>query len=370
MFKIVPDQLKVADGWVRCGHCSDVFDATLYLAGSDSVAPVLRSESVSSAEGSVTLSSPREPLDTRQALYDDRGDGLTTPPPAVQEPDLRKARVSGGFQATDGESRRETSRAAESTNRSGSSRRSSASKRSGRDASKVPSSFVNELKQFAGSRTGASDNQSQKTPTVSHPSGWIVPGASRRVTVRPHQGSDVGSKDPLPEPGFVKQARRQAFWRSSFMRISLALTSTLLAGLLLVQWAVHERDRLAAQYPWSIPWLTGVCRPLACELGPAREIGAVVIDSSNLVRRMGNVYSFDMVLKNRAPMDIAVPALELSLTDMRDTVVSRRVFLPGEWPGSPALLPAQGSFPVSLSLSITDSGVSSMTGYRALIFYP
>src|SRR4051812_44265659 len=27
LFKVVPDQLKISDRWVRCGHCSDVFDA-------------------------------------------------------------------------------------------------------------------------------------------------------------------------------------------------------------------------------------------------------------------------------------------------------------------------------------------------------
>src|SRR6476660_3483862 len=27
LFKVVPDQLKISDGWVRCGHCSEVFDA-------------------------------------------------------------------------------------------------------------------------------------------------------------------------------------------------------------------------------------------------------------------------------------------------------------------------------------------------------
>ena len=30
-FKVVADQLKVSQGWVRCGHCSDVFDASLHL---------------------------------------------------------------------------------------------------------------------------------------------------------------------------------------------------------------------------------------------------------------------------------------------------------------------------------------------------
>jgi hypothetical protein len=76
------------------------------------------------------------------------------------------------------------------------------------------------------------------------------------------------------------------------------------------------------------------------------------------------------VLKNSAPLPVAVPALELSLTDTRDNVIVRRVFLPEELPGSPQVLPAQGAVSMSLRLSIADSGVSSMTGYRALVFYP
>ncbi|MDP2016584.1 zinc-ribbon domain-containing protein, partial [Hydrogenophaga sp.] len=39
MFKVVPDQLKISDGWVRCGHCADVFDATLYLQTWEAPAP-------------------------------------------------------------------------------------------------------------------------------------------------------------------------------------------------------------------------------------------------------------------------------------------------------------------------------------------
>ena len=31
MFKVVADQLRVSQGWVRCGHCSDVFDAGNHL---------------------------------------------------------------------------------------------------------------------------------------------------------------------------------------------------------------------------------------------------------------------------------------------------------------------------------------------------
>src|SRR3954463_14599066 len=31
LFKVVPDQLKISDGWVRCGHCSEVFDAAAHM---------------------------------------------------------------------------------------------------------------------------------------------------------------------------------------------------------------------------------------------------------------------------------------------------------------------------------------------------
>ena len=31
MFKVVSDQLKVSQGWVRCGQCASVFDASLHL---------------------------------------------------------------------------------------------------------------------------------------------------------------------------------------------------------------------------------------------------------------------------------------------------------------------------------------------------
>ncbi|MDD2713452.1 MAG: zinc-ribbon domain-containing protein, partial [Simplicispira sp.] len=30
-FKVVADQLRISDGWVRCGHCKEVFDAVACL---------------------------------------------------------------------------------------------------------------------------------------------------------------------------------------------------------------------------------------------------------------------------------------------------------------------------------------------------
>src|SRR4051812_37874466 len=59
MFKVVPDQLRISEGWVRCGHCAEVFDASAYLQGDEAPAAPARAaaaeaprrEAVSAAAG-------------------------------------------------------------------------------------------------------------------------------------------------------------------------------------------------------------------------------------------------------------------------------------------------------------------------------
>src|SRR3954467_7126180 len=42
MFRVVPDQLRISEGWVRCGHCAEIFDATAHMA--EHAAPAGRDE--------------------------------------------------------------------------------------------------------------------------------------------------------------------------------------------------------------------------------------------------------------------------------------------------------------------------------------
>lgn len=45
LFKVVPDQLRISEGWVRCGQCDEAFDASLHLVKSSvpgNVAAVLQ----------------------------------------------------------------------------------------------------------------------------------------------------------------------------------------------------------------------------------------------------------------------------------------------------------------------------------------
>lgn len=370
MFKVVADQLKISEGWVRCGHCADVFDATLYLQpwippGEEASAPddvaaavmpepesepvsaqpfdaELEAELAAELQGGPRVEPPRptemvevpDELDwtAAEAVVDERGLD-TVPPPSMEAPraESRSDEPESDFHA-------ELERFAAGL---------------GRLKAEAPAAVPLE--------------EAEETAT---PQADAVPDAPRPQDV---EALDMvlGDHDaPQPVPGFVRQAQRQAFWASGGVRAALSLLVLLLALLLLGQWTVRERDRLAAWRPDLQPLLQRVCEPLDCKVAPVRRIDAIVIDSTSLVRRLGNFYSFDIVLKNTASLALAVPALELSLTDISDQVIARRVFLPEEWPDAPPLLPANGAVNVSFRLSLALGDDTPMAGYRALVFYP
>lgn len=419
-FKIVPDQLKISDGWVRCGHCSDVFDATRYLEGevSDpvSVVPPPAAPVAPGTRAPVARPPAPSPGASRNDDEDEDGDWLLAPRPR-NGPDSRQG--DSGFQvsrapvapavpaAPVAPSPRPIERPPEpspaltprqpqppppapaptpaSLPRSAAPRARPPQPSSEPDSSFAPSSsfshsvlteeeFVDQLRSFvsASAKARAQDG-GQESEAKEGVEGSERPRPASRSTpsVQTAYGGDEPD-DPVDEdePGFVRQARRRAFWRSGAMRVVLALSCLVLTLTLLGQWVVQERNVLAVRYPAAAPGIGLLCQAVGCEMGPVRQIESVVIDSSNLVRRLGNFYAFDLVLKNNASMPVAVPALELSLTDSRDNVISRRVFLAEELPGAPTMLPAQGSVSMSLRLTINDSGLSAMTGYRALVFYP
>ena len=321
-FRIVADQLKISEGWVRCGHCADVFDATLYL---EPWVPGAPPPAGSSPE-------PQVPQPELTTASDPNEDELVTRPPGPR-PDDPPAEQ-------------------------------------GADAD-----FSTELQRFAAAKAAAEAEAASvlaTTAATASTASTASTGSDKPVvpvSEFPDNAVD-DSVDPQAIPGFVRQAQKRAFWASRSVRVGLSLLALLLGALLIAQWALHERDRLAAWRPDLLPLLEQACAPIGCSVGPVRNIDAIVIDSSALVRRLGNFHSFDLVLKNTADMALALPALELSLTDTRDEVISRRVFLPEEWPDAPTVIPAQSSLNVSFRLSLSVGEATPMAGYRALVFYP
>jgi len=92
---------------------------------------------------------------------------------------------------------------------------------------------------------------------------------------------------------------------------------------LLMQLLVAQRNWLAAEEPALRPLLSAMC---ACEVTWPREPDAVLIESSSFTENPDGGYIVQLRLKNTQHHAVAMPALELSLTDLQDQVLVRRVF--------------------------------------------
>ncbi|MEY4979541.1 MAG: hypothetical protein RLZZ352_1811 [Pseudomonadota bacterium] len=312
LFRVGEDQLGMSDGWVRCGHCADVFDAHLYLEDW--------------ADTPQQPPAPQAPSTAQRAPHDP---AHPTPRAWVPEPVRQRIQSASPHAQTPAPAHAPVAAA---------------------PAPNQPPLGV-----------PAADTPSAGPAPAPHPahggSLWRKP-LFRRMAEAP------------AEPEFVRQARRQAFWQSAGTRAQLRSGIALLALLLLLQVLLHERDRLAAAQPALTPVLNALCLPLGCEVQPLRRLEAIVIDSSTLLRRSDNRHAFEVVLQNTAALPLALPALELSLTDSRDTVLAQRVFLPEELPDAPTQLPAHSTTTLRLGLALNLREVPTMAGYRARVFYP
>ncbi len=150
----------------------------------------------------------------------------------------------------------------------------------------------------------------------------------------------------------------------------IALTLSL---ALLAQAAYHFRVELAARLPGLKPLLTQYCELLACTVALPQEAELIVIESSELESdpSHGNIVTLHVLVHNRAPYAQAYPSLELTLTDLQDQAVARRVFRPADYlkagTGDHLGVPANRDLDIRLRLDTTDLKPS---GYRLFLFYP
>jgi hypothetical protein len=98
---------------------------------------------------------------------------------------------------------------------------------------------------------------------------------------------------------------------------------------------------------------------------------SIVIDSASFSKIRGDAYRLTFTVKNTAITALAVPAIELTLTDSRDQPVVRRVFFPGELGAKSDALAAGSEWPASLAMTLKSGAtVDRVAGYRLLAFYP
>jgi predicted Zn finger-like uncharacterized protein len=332
-FKVVSDQLKISEGWVRCGHCAQVFDATLDLQpwwpGVEAVAASDAAvHSPAAAQVPVGVGDAGEPASTEPAdeVYPpeahavaefnqtDVEDSPTSPDPEPAQPAEPQLDARGEAELY--------------------------------DHLEPPAPFT---AVDAGLDQNASTGQEPELAVEFDESGATI--------------------DRAPKPSFVRQAERRAFWRRPAVQIVGGVAALLLGVALVFQVALHWGESLAVRFPAAAPWIRHACQVTGCYAGPPRAIEQLSIDSSALVRRSAGSYAFDMVVKNATLVEVATPALELTLTDANDRVLVRRVLSPSDWP-EPRETLTPGDRAVRLHLMLDGPEAAVMTGYRAVLFYP
>jgi len=378
-FKVVADQLRLAEGWVRCGQCKQIFDAFECLVDDEAwiqpPPPLLSLPSELTRPNETSAPASREPT---EAL----------PPPeqlphVLEEGDEREA-------AEPAQVWREHVH----------------------DLVGVPAAMP--TRQFASRVSERLDGQDRREPVL-----WplaegaaadhsapepefehlMQPNPLPEVAIGPTTGPEP-EPEPEPEPlalrepadaliswsavsashaavddetddfDFVRAARRGAFWRRPLVRLVLIVMSLVLVAALGLQVAVRERDSLAALYPQAQPGLARLCEPLGCTLAAPRRIADVMIDASSFVRERTGApaYALQLSIKNVAPMAVATPAFELTLMDAREQPVLRRVLTAADL-GAPAQLAARGDWSTSVRVRVL-AGAEQVSGYRLLAFYP
>jgi predicted Zn finger-like uncharacterized protein len=218
-------------------------------------------------------------------------------------------------------------------------------------------------------------------PAVSETAAAVAREQTTRKWVRQDEAPDPalssGHFSPARfSPNFLRHGnpREARVGTRRWGTIAIRIAVVLLALAAVLQAAYLARSQLAGRFPALRPLLEAACAPLACEVPPWRDIEALRIESSQLQKQDddGDEYQLSVALRNHSAATVALPAIELVLTDLQDQLLLRRVLQPGEYlePTERALarqgLAANTELPVRVRFRTPHTAAN----YRVLIFYP
>ena len=142
--------------------------------------------------------------------------------------------------------------------------------------------------------------------------------------------------------------------------------------LLLAQAVFLFRVELAARVPDLKPGLVRFCQVLKCSVPLPQKVSLLSIESSELKDDPAHRNQIILVamLRNRASYAQTFPNLELTLTDIQDTAMARRILKPEDYLPSPKNVsegfPANHELGIKLRLDTTDL---KPVGYRLVLLY-
>ena len=150
------------------------------------------------------------------------------------------------------------------------------------------------------------------------------------------------------------------------------LASLALLLVLIGQAAYFFRADLAAQFPAMKPSLVEYCKLLKCSLPLPQHADLISIESSALQADPANEtqITLNALLRNRAHYAQAFPNLELTLNDVQDTPLARRVFKPSDYlqPGEIEATGLQPDHELNIALHLNTTNIKP-SGYRLVLLY-
>ena len=135
------------------------------------------------------------------------------------------------------------------------------------------------------------------------------------------------------------------------------------------QFILLQRDRMAAEEPALKSTLSAMCVPFFCEVNWPRHSDYVKIENTSFNEKTGDGFVMQLRIKNTQLYPVGTPNLELTLTDLQDQAVIRRVFTPKEMGVSDHLGPLRDA-KVQLNFNLAPEFKARISGFRAIIFYP
>jgi predicted Zn finger-like uncharacterized protein len=421
-FKVVRDQLRISDGWVRCGRCSHVFDGAEHLHDSEAAVadhvPSAPSDSdatpppvtpvISQGPGVAPLADIDFFSNTlRRLQVDDPSSEVETthslaPPPAITDHIPQPARTepvhlempSSGWPVFNDYAPAPAVPTIEFPDDD-----LPIAKPFGAPAidawSRLPSLQLGDV-------PGRVQTAAPVTTTIKGPGADVddaqLQKALRRARVKSAKIAKARAKvKDVPEPAAVmlsasepvedvpaglpelagRRSRRVPLDtpRNPVVRRGWPWRTTAAAVLLLLaaQVVYQERSAIVARQPAWRPAFASACEVLGCQLAALQRISDITIDGASFAReKSGEGYQLSFTLRNRAGMPLAMPAVELALIDLQERTVVRRVLRPADY-GAPAVLAANAERTTFLPMALAGEDAATLprvAGFHLDAFYP
>lgn len=370
VFRITGAQLAAAQGWVRCGGCSQVFDAASNLvtpSGQALEVPTVTTPEVAHQPTAAPLasvsSSPTTPF---QAM----------PDIDLELPDLGALKAEANAAATSPAGDAEPAPIAAVSAEQGAAvsavqpapAEPSAGLPAERAASSLqpaePSGDQREPFWVDGSRPTTAEQADESDARTSNQAERIAPHFDASADLRGEMALGSGpakanESSATPAPA---QARSNGLTGLAVMLLALTLASLV---------AYTARGHVAQTWPEARPLVLKACVMLGCQLPPIRQLEAVKIEGSSLSRDdASGHHRLRVQLRNGDEAPVWMPAFDLTLVDAQGEVLARRMIDPLEF--QPALMQLDPGVEAALSVTLDLRALdpASVSSFRLSAYYP